>query len=163
MKFTINSLKKCKLRIMPNGITKGATFGMTRVGINGKPKPHQGIDLAVDEGFRCYAVEDCEVVDISKELKKDYGLTITIQLYCPEKPDLHGKFAFYAHLDRIDVKIGEILNAGAIIGLTGDTGNAKGMVSIARGGHLHFELRTKRIVGLGLAGRIDPLPYIELD
>ena len=160
MKFTINPLKTCKLRVMPNGSTKGAKFGMTRTHKNGKPKPHQGVDLAVDNNYRCYAVEDCEVVEIRDSIS--YGLTITLKLDCPDKPELNGKFAFYAHLNREDVSLGQKLKAGDIVGLTGDTGNADGMTTIANGGHLHFELRTQKICSLGLVGRIDPLPYIDL-
>lgn len=163
MKFTNNPLKTCKLRVMPNGSTKGATFGMTRVNINGKPKAHQGVDLAVEPNYKCYAVENATVVDTSREVKNDYGLTITLQLYCPDKPELHNKFIFYAHLNTIRFIVGQKLKAGDYIGTTGDTGNAKGMTTIARGSHLHFELRTKRICGLGLNGRENPLPYIELN
>lgn len=163
MKFAINPLKTCKLRVMPNGSTKGATYGMTRVGINGKPRPHQGVDLAVEPNYRCYAVENGTVVDTAMEIKNAYGLTITIQLYCPDKPNLHNKFVFYAHLNTIRVLVGAKVKAGDYIGTTGDTGNAKGMNTIERGSHLHLELRTQRICGLGLIGRENPLPYILID
>ena len=36
---------------------QGAMFGMTRKHANGKPKPHQGIDLAVPPGEPIFAVE----------------------------------------------------------------------------------------------------------
>ncbi len=163
MKFTHNPLNICKLRVMPNGSTKGATFGMTRVGINGKPRPHQGVDLAIKPNYKCYAVENSTVVDTSREIKNDYGLTITIQLHCPEKPKLHNKFVFYSHLNTIRVVTGQRLKAGDYIGTTGDTGNAKGMTTITKGSHLHFELRTQRICGLGLIGRENPIDFIEFD
>jgi murein DD-endopeptidase MepM/ murein hydrolase activator NlpD len=161
MKFTHNPLKTCKLRTAGLYSVKGAMFGLTRKNKDGSIRAHQGIDLATDEGYRLYAVENSEVVGIAKGLN-GYGYTVTLKLNCIDKPELHNKFAFYAHLDRVDVVVGQIITVGYIIGLSGDTGNAKGMTSVDKGGHLHFELRTKQVCGLGLKNRLDPLPFIEL-
>lgn len=160
MKFSVNPLKTSKLRTAGLRSVQGAMFGMTRINPDGSARAHQGIDLATDEGFRVYAVENATVVATAQEMK-GYGFTVTLMIDCPDKPSLHGLFAFYSHLDRIDVKVGQVIKAGSQIGLSGDTGNAKGMTTIAKGGHLHFELRTTRRPGLGLVGRIDPLPYIR--
>lgn len=159
-KFSYNPIANPKLRTAGLKSVKGAMFGMTRTNKNGTPRAHQGIDLASDIGKRCYAVENATVVGIAMG-KDGYGFTITLKLDCPEKKELHNKFAFYAHLKLIDVTVGQKVSAGYCIGLTGDTGNAKGMTTIEKGGHLHFELRNKQICGKGLAGRFDPLPYIK--
>ena len=50
---------------------------------------------------------------------------------------------------------------GDEIGTTGATGNAKNMTTIAKGAHLHFEARNAPVLGLGLTGRIDPIPFIN--
>ena len=160
MKFTHNPLKTCVLRTAGLSTVNGARFGMTRKYPNGKPRPHQGIDLATDEGYRVYAVEYGEIVSIAKGLD-GYGFTITLKIKNTDNPELNGKFAFYAHLDRIDVKVGDKVNYGCVIGLSGDTGNATGMKTVAKGGHLHFEIRTIQNPGLGLGGRIDPEPFIK--
>ena len=157
MKFTNNPLKKCKLRTAGLSSVNGARFGMTR---NGGKRAHQGIDLASDEGYRVYAVEDGEIVGINKGFD-NYGFVISLRMNVPTKPELNGKFAFYAHLDRIDVKIGQLVKAGTQLGLTGDTGNANGMTTEKKGGHLHFEIRTIQNPGLGLGGRINPEPFIK--
>ena len=157
MKFTHNPLKKCKLRTAGLSSVNGARFGMTR---NGGKRAHQGIDLASDEGYRVYAVEDGEIVGINKGTD-NYGFVIYLRMNVPTKPELNGKFAFYAHLDRIDVKIGQLVKAGTQLGLTGDTGNANGMTTEKKGGHLHFEIRTIQNPGLGLGGRINPEPFIK--
>ena len=160
MKFKYNPLKTCVLRTAGLSTVNGARFGMTRKYPNGKPRPHQGIDLATDEGYRVYAVEDGEIVSIAKGLD-GYGFTISLKINNKDNPELNGKFAFYAHLDRIDVKVGDKVNYGCVIGLSGDTGNATGMKTVAKGGHLHFEIRTIQNPGLGLGGRIDPEPFIK--
>ncbi len=158
MKFKVNPLKICKLRTAGLRSIEGARFGMTRTNPDGSPRPHQGIDLATDEGYRVYAVENGEVVATAKG-QNGYGFTVTIKL--ATRNSLNGKFAFYAHLDRIDVVPGQKLIAGDVIGLSGDTGNAKGMQTIEKGGHLHFELRLTQLPGLGLNGRENPEPYIN--
>lgn len=160
MKFKYNPLKTCILRTAGLSTVNGARFGMTRKYPNGKPRPHQGIDLATDEGYRVYAVEDGEIVATAKGLD-GYGFTISLKINNKDNPELNGKFAFYAHLDRIDVKVGDKVNYGCVIGLSGDTGNATGMKTLAKGGHLHFEIRTIQNPGLGLGGRIDPEPFIK--
>ena len=161
MKFTKNPLTTCKLRTAGLASVRGAMFGMTRKNPDGSSRAHQGVDLATPEGYRIYAVENGTIVGTN--LGHDgYGFTITIKLNCPNKPELHDKFAFYSHCDRVDVKVGQVVKAGDQIGLSGDTGNAKGMTTIEKGGHLHFEIRTVQSPGKGLTGRIDPLPYIEL-
>ena len=66
MKFICNPLKTCILRTAGLSTVNGARFGMTRKYPNGKPRPHQGIDLATDEGYRVYAVEDGEIVATAK-------------------------------------------------------------------------------------------------
>ena len=158
-KFKSNPLKNCKLRTAKLASVRGAMFGMTRTNRNGTPRAHQGIDLATDEGYRLYAVEDGEIVGVNKG-SNGYGFTITLKIKSAN--ELNGLFAFYAHCDRIDVTVGQTVKAGQQIGLSGDTGNATGMTTIARGGHLHFELRKKALLGKGLSGRLDPLSYINL-
>jgi murein DD-endopeptidase MepM/ murein hydrolase activator NlpD len=156
VKFSVMPMKYPVLRVAGLASVRGAMFGMTR---NGGRRAHQGVDLAADRGYRCYAVEDGVVVLTATEFA-GHGMVVMIELDCVEKPELHGKFAFYSHLSRVSVKPGERVAAGRIIGLTGDSGNARGMVTVATGGHLHFELRTKRVAGPGLSDRVDPGKYI---
>lgn len=147
-------LKICKLRTAGLASVNSAKFGMVRKNAVGSPRPHQGIDLQADKGTEVYAVKDGHVIDVIRSAT-GYGNQINI---------FHGDmYSFYAHLSDILVKAGDKVDAGQLIGHSGDSGNAKGMSTIAKGGHLHFELRSKRYVSLGLSGRIDPMLYMEMD
>ncbi len=46
-------------------------------------------------------------------------------------------YTIYAHMERIDVQVGQHVNTGDQLGLVGDTGNTTGP-------HLHFEVRIER-------------------
>jgi peptidoglycan hydrolase-like protein with peptidoglycan-binding domain len=58
-----------------------------------------------------------------------------------------GVRSMYAHLSRIDVRVGECIPAGLRVGLVGSTGHATGP-------HLHFELRLR-------GAAIDPLTALR--
>lgn len=151
-KFTAQPLTNMALRKAGLATSAGALFGPTRTGKNGAKRNHQGIDLASDNGYRVYAVEDAEVVFAGETV--DYGKQVL--LYAPRL----NVYVFYAHLKRIDVGFGWRVVSWQQIGLTGDTGNAKGMTTVDNGGHLHLEVRTVKVPGRGLAGRVDPFPYL---
>jgi len=125
------------------------TFGPVRKNPDGTPRNHQGWDLAAPPGTPVYAVADGTVESIADDAG-DYGRTITLRF-------LRGGmflFAFYAHLSYISVAGGQQVSAGQLIGYTGNTGNAAGLQPADA--HLHFELRTAPVAGLGLGNRLDP-------
>ncbi|AOY00087.1 M23 family metallopeptidase [Jeongeupia sp. USM3] len=122
----------------------GNTFGMVR---NGGTRAHQGWDFFAPAGTPCYAVAAGKVVFAGD--RGDFGGMVVIELAGL------GLYAAYAHLSRIDVKQGQAVTLGQRVGTTGCTGNAAGMVGADQ--HLHFEIRTEPLPGLGLGGRISPL------
>lgn len=125
------------------------TFGPVRRGTDGKPRVHQGWDFEAPVGTPCFAIADGAVA--MTYFSKDYGNVAVLSF----EHDGQMRFAAYAHLSAIDVKTGQRVIRGQRIGLTGDTGNAKGMAGPDQ--HLHFEIRTEPRPGLGLAGRVTPL------
>ena len=139
---------KLVLRTAGLASVESAKFGMVR---NNGTRAHQGIDLECEPNYRCYAVADGTV---KTRYTDSYGSQVTLKI------DGTDKYIFYAHLNRVDVKDGQRVKAGDVIGLTGSTGNAKGMDKISNGAHLHFEVRNDWILGTGLEGREDPLPYL---
>ena len=124
------------------------TFGMVRHRADGSVKPHQGWDFAAAIGTPCRAIADGTIADIRHD--GDYGHRIVLGF------TFQGRhlFAAYCHLSRIDVAEGQAVHRGQVIGLTGDSGNAKDMKGPDL--HLHFEIRTIVQPGLGLDGRLTP-------
>ena len=71
-----------------------------------------------------------------------YGNCIKIQ-------HANGYATLYAHLSSINVKYGDVVKQGQVIGYMGNTGNSYGA-------HLHFEVWRNGV-------RINPKPYIDAD
>jgi murein DD-endopeptidase MepM/ murein hydrolase activator NlpD len=90
----------------------------------GSPALHHGVDVAAPEGTPVRAMKSGRVEHAGH--RGGYGLTVVMS---------HGSNVrtLYAHLSRIDVKPGDRVAGGAVIGAVGRTGNATGP-------HLHFEV-----------------------
>jgi hypothetical protein len=115
----------------------GTNFGERRI-FNGAPRaPHAGADLHAAAGTPVHATNRGRVA-LAKSLFFT-GNTVIID---------HGLgiYSLYAHLSRIDVKSGETVKNGQIIGLVGATGR----VTAA---HLHWAVRVQ-------GARVDPFSLI---
>lgn len=88
-------------------------------------RPHYGTDIDLETGDKVVAAFD-GMVRIAK-LNRSYGNVVIIR-------HKNGLETVYAHLSKILVEPGQILEAGQEIGLGGNTGHSYGS-------HLHFEMR----------------------
>jgi len=88
---------------------------------------HKGIDINLHKGDAVVAAFDGMVRIAS--IKGGYGNVIIIRHY-------NGLETVYGHLSKIKVKPGQVVLAGQLIGLGGNTGRSSGP-------HLHFEVRFK--------------------
>lgn len=112
-------------------------FGFRRRPCRGGSHYHPGLDIANVRATPIEATGAGMVVDVSRD--RGYGLMVEID---------HGRgwTTRYAHLSKVDVKEGDQLRAGDLVGEMGRSGRATGV-------HLHYELRR-----YGLA--VDPAPYL---
>lgn len=95
--------------------------------VKSRNRKHHGVDFAAPIGTPVFAASSGVVLSADMgSLSDAFGLAVLIE---------HGdKFqSLSAHLSRIDVNIGDWVQAGQQIGLVGKTGRATGA-------HLHFEL-----------------------
>ncbi|WP_431042227.1 transglycosylase family protein [Streptomyces sp. P1-3] len=102
---------------------------------------HTGVDFPVGTGTGIKAVGSGTVV--SAGWGGAYGNQVVIR-------HEDGKYSQYAHLSSLSVTVGETVNGGEQIGLSGTTGNSSGP-------HLHFEIRT----AAGYGSDVDPIAYLR--
>ena len=88
-----------------------------------KPGYHSGIDMRASEGSPVSATGSGKVSHAG--VKGGYGLMVEITHSDGLKPR-------YAHLSKINVTVGQVVNAGETVGLVGSTGRSTGP-------HLHYE------------------------
>ena len=163
------SLQQYPDRLKEHASPIGGSFGLVR---SSGLKPHQGWDLYAPMWAQVYAISEATVVGVKSSLapegcqQNSYGNFVTIQLDLT-KPGLErvsGKyfqlFAFYGHLAAVNVKVGDLVAEGAVVGRVGRSGNACHSPS-----HLHFEVRTVASPPSqsGLHYRIDPGELLGYD
>ncbi len=86
---------------------------------------HNGLDFGVPVGTPVRSTMDGRVVYAGWN-DQGYGNLVIVE---------NGPYrTYYAHLSSIPVSVGQQVNAGAVIGLSGNTGNSTGP-------HLHYEIR----------------------
>ena len=136
---TWNDARPATLRFqLPVDGPLSSPFGLRRF-FNQQPrKPHSGLDIAAAEGTPIQAPADGKVVDTGEFFFN--GNTVFID---------HGQglVTMYCHLSRIDVRAGQTLQTGDVIGAVGKTGRVTGA-------HLHW--------GVSLNdARVDPTLFLE--
>ncbi|WP_406427975.1 M23 family metallopeptidase [Streptomyces sp. NBC_01589] len=107
---------------------------------------HSGQDFAVPIGTRVEAAHSGVVVKAGPNGGGDgpaYGNAIVIK-------HSNGMYSQYAHLSQIDVRIGQAVQTGEKIALSGNTGNSSGP-------HLHFEIRTTANYG----SAVNPVMFLQ--
>jgi murein DD-endopeptidase MepM/ murein hydrolase activator NlpD len=122
---------------IPGG--SGRNFGHRRVFNNQPRAPHNGADLRATTGTPIQSTNRGRVV-LAKDLFFT-GNTVIVD---------HGLgiYSLYAHLSRIDVKKGAVVQNGQVVGLAGATGRVTGP-------HLHWGVRVQ-------GARVDPFSLVEL-
>ena len=118
-------------------------FGDRTHPVYGVPRFHTGVDLATPCPNKIYASR-AGVVTIAK-YSSSAGYYVTID-------HLDGYYSSYMHMcKKPDVKVGDIVTAGQVIGCIGTTGTSTG-------NHLHFEIF--RFKANGEKEYLNPMAYI---
>lgn len=102
-----------------------STFGTRKDPFTGRNKFHCGIDVSARVGTPIRAAAPGRV--IFSGWKNGYGRVVIIR-------HRNGYITVYAHNSKNSVRVGEFVNAGNVLALSGKSG-------AATGGHLHFEIR----------------------
>ena len=116
--------------VPPNPATRRTSFfGDRRVFAydNGKSSTslHYGIDYGVPTGSEVRACGKGKVVMAEDRISTGWSVCIE---------HLPGLYSLYYHMSELKVEVGQIVNQGDLIGLSGATG-------LATGPHLHWEVR----------------------
>jgi len=100
-------------------------FGWRKKGRR-RERLHDGVDLKAPKNTEIFAAAKGKVIYASRKIR-NYGKMVVLD---------HGNAwsTVYSHLNEYKVKVGDEVNLGEIIGLSGKTGRASGP-------HLHFEIR----------------------
>jgi hypothetical protein len=125
--------------MLPTQGIVSSSFGLRRFYNNQPRNPHSGLDIAADEGVAVMAPSDGKVA-----ITGDYffnGKTVLID-------HGHGLISMYCHLSQIEVKPGQKVGRGELIGAVGKTGRVTGP-------HLHWSISLNN-------ARIDPGLMLEL-
>ena len=125
--------------IMPvEGIISGV-YGSQRI-LNGKPKwPHYGIDIAAKQGTSVKSSATGIVTMAEPDLYYTGGTIIM--------DHGHGISTIYSHLEKLNVKVGDEIIQGDIIGTVGSTGRSTGP-------HLDFRINWFQT-------RLDPMSVLN--
>lgn len=135
---------KCKYSIT-------SEYGTRKHPVTGVVKKHSGIDLGGTHHAEVYAVADGEVTFAG--VQKAFGNCVEI------KHTVNGKtiYSFYAHLSKINVKAGQKVTQGEVIGLEGGDPNTDPNPGSSTGHHLHFEIRKAS----GYGNDVNPHDYLN--
>ncbi len=104
-----------------------------------KARTHHGVDLVGSYMAKIYATSDGKVIFAGK--KGGYGNVVILQ-------HKYNMKTVYAHLNSFNVKLGDTVKRGEIIGIQGSTGRSTGQ-------HLHYEI-------IGNNQRYNPLDFVEI-
>ncbi|SFR48765.1 M23 family metallopeptidase [Thiomicrospira sp. ALE5] len=120
------------------GVSSG--YGWRQHPVRGTREFHSGIDYRGSRGDGVIATADGIVEYASYNKGSGYGNLIILS-------HAFGFRTFYAHLDTMNVRAGQYVHSGDLIGTIGNTG-------VSTGPHLHYEVTF-------IQRKLDPAPFVE--
>lgn len=127
-----------------------SAFGMRDDPIGaGQRQFHKGVDIRCKSDSLLATEDNGKVVAVNQNVNTGGGKSVTVEY---ERFDGSKVQATYMHMSQIDVKVGDTVNAGQKLGMSGNTGTR------TTGEHLHFGI--KQISADGTSRDIDPAAYL---
>lgn len=132
----------------------GGRFGPTRTRKDGTKKNHWGLDIYSEVDLPLYPLQLGKVVSVVNNVppnergtSTDFGNHVIIETeYYFTKDKVR---ILYAHLNRVDVKVNDIVEWETQLGLTGRTGNAAEVLNP----HVHIQVYKNGV-------KVNPEPYM---
>lgn len=137
MLASMPAIKPVRSDKLKRNITRLSGFGMRFHPIFKRHRMHKGIDFTCPSGTPIQATGDGVIEKVSK-LKSGYGTHVVIN-------HGFGYKSLYAHMSRVDVKKGEKIKRGQVIGAVGSTGTSTAP-------HLHYEV-------IHRGNKVNPIHY----
>jgi murein DD-endopeptidase MepM/ murein hydrolase activator NlpD len=103
--------------------------------------PHSGVDIAMPEGTELHSIGDGVISKV--DIIGDQPIGRMVRVDMDNGPDV-----IYGHMSQVNVKIGDHVHAGDIIGLSGNTGHSTGP-------HLHLQAISEN------GSLVDPTPIVK--
>lgn len=122
-------------------------FGMRMHPIDHVRKMHNGIDISTHKDNLLATENNGKVIKTGFD-SKGGGNFVKVEY---NRPDGNKTITTYCHLSQIDVKVGDTVNAGQKIGVSGSTGKSTG-------DHLHFAI--DQVASDGSSRKVDPASYL---
>lgn len=109
---------------------------------------HDGVDLKANRGTPIYPIASGVIVRVVPDQTAESMKSGNMVVVSHEDGKVTSS---YMHLDAVHVASGQKVEKRTVLGLMGDTGNAKG-----RGAHLHFEVKVggSKINPLSIVGKL---------
>lgn len=123
-------------------------FGMRMHPIDHVRKMHNGIDISTHRDDLLATENNGKVIKTGFDSKGGGGNFVKVEY---ARADGSKTIATYCHLSQIDVKAGDMVNAGQKLGVSGSTGKSTG-------DHLHFAI--DQIASDGSSRKVDPASYL---
>ena len=137
MLASVPSIKPIRSDKLARDIRLLSGFGMRVHPIYKRRKMHTGLDFTAPKGTPVQATGDAVVKKVIKQ-RTGYGWHVILD-------HGFGYTTLYGHLSRIDVKKGQRVKRGEVVGLVGSTGTSTAP-------HLHYEVASR-------GKKVDPIHY----
>ena len=115
-----------------------------------KQQMHKGVDIQTNHEAILATEDNGKIIAVNQNANTPGGKSVTVEYQREDNSKIQ---VSYLHLDSVDVKVGDTVEAGQKLGMTGNTGTR------TTGEYLHFGV--KMVAADGTARDMDPAAYLS--